>query len=394
MGETKLFNSRFIFVLLYNAVTSIAYYIVTPILTRYVTSIGIELALAGTIAGAISITALVIRPFSGVIADNLNKKYVMIGATVLMGIALIGLGSVSTVPMLFFFRIMQGVGFALNGTCVYSMASQYMPKDKIGEGTGYIGLGTIISSSLGPTIGLELANRFRYQTSIILAGIIALIAAGAMLLFRYKPEQSENAAKRKLSDIHLNNLFAKELVVLALFAAAFSFSNGLVANFLSNICEEKSITGYSVYFTINALVMLASRPFAGKLTDKKGLKFVLIPSFIFAILAVMLIGWTSSLAVICAAAAFKALGQGTGQPAIQAECLKRLGPGRSGVATSTFYIGADFANGIAPAIGGVIASSFGYSMMFYISGIILLVALAGFVAMTFTQNGKAGNAIV
>lgn len=60
-------------------------------------------------------------------------------------------------------------------------------------------------------------------------------------------------------------------------------------------------------------------------------------------------------AVVC-----KALGQGMAQPAFQAECIRRAGPERRGVAVSMYYLGADIGNGIAPVVGGYVADAWGY----------------------------------
>ena len=56
--------------------------------------------------------------------------------------------------------------------------------------------------------------------------------------------------------------------------------------------------------------------------------------------------------LLIGAAVCKALGQGMAQPAFQAECIRRAGPERRGVAVSMYYLGADIGNGIAPVVGG------------------------------------------
>ena len=62
-------------------------------------------------------------------------------------------------------------------------------------------------------------------------------------------------------------------------------------------------------------------------------------------LALFILGRASGLTMIVIASVFKALGQGSGQLTIQAEALKKLPPERSGIASSTYYVGADVGHG-------------------------------------------------
>ena len=57
--------------------------------------------------------------------------------------------------------------------------------------------------------------------------------------------------------------------------------------------------------------------------------------------------------MILAAAVIKAFGQGTAQPSLQAECLRRSGSARRGLAASTFFIGANSGQGFGPLAAAV-----------------------------------------
>ena len=59
-------------------------------------------------------------------------------------------------------------------------------------------------------------------------------------------------------------------------------------------------------------------------------------------------------------------------PALQTECIRTVGLERSGVATSTYYLGGDVGQGLGPMLGGMIAGSMGYEGLFDICGILLL----------------------
>ena len=75
------------------------------------------------------------------------------------------------------------------------------------------------------------------------------------------------------------------------------------------------------------------------------------------------------------AAVLKAVGQGSGQSAIQADSVRKLGLQRSGVASSSCYIGMDLGNVLGPAIGAFVISGSGYELLFNVYGGLLLACI-------------------
>ena len=103
------------------------------------------------------------------------------------------------------------------------------------------------------------------------------------------------------------------------------------------MCNERNIQNYTMFFSVNALVLFLIRMVAGKLVDKKGLTIVITSSFFASAISMVLLAYASNLNMIVFAAILKAIGQGGGQVALQAECIKNVDAGKRGVAASTFY---------------------------------------------------------
>ena len=132
------------------------------------------------------------------------------------------------------------------------------------------------------------------------------------------------------------------------------------------------------FFTVSAVVLFGMRLLIGRLADKNGLTWIVNLSLLASVAAMALIGRAFVLPMILAAAVLKAAGQGGGQISLQAECIKKAGPLRSGVAASTFYIGADIGQGIGPVIGGAVSSAWGYEAAFWMTAAILAAGLLVF----------------
>jgi len=133
-----------------------------------------------------------------------------------------------------------------------------------------------------------------------------------------------------------------------------------------------------MFFSVNALVLFLIRMVAGKLVDKKGLTIVITSSFFASAISMVLLAYASNLNMIVFAAILKAIGQGGGQVALQAECIKNVDAGKRGVAASTFYIGADIGQGVGPWIGGFLSNTFNYKTTFSFTAFLTFVCGAVF----------------
>ncbi len=373
--NSTLWNPQYIFMLFVGTLTSTSFYMTAPTLSKHAVQLGASLTVAGIVAGLFSITALVARPFGGLAADRLNKKNVLLIATFIMGVAALGYSFSMNIPVLMIFRILHGISFAVSGTANIALLSSFIPKERMGEGIGYFGLGHIVSTAAGPNIGLLIGNSYGFNYTFLGSGIL-LITAG-VLMTRIPYQQPDDAfgpagelPKRR---IVLQDLLASQILPLAMIGGIFSMSNGIVSSFLVLLGEERGIKNITLYFTVNAICLFLVRPIAGRLSDKRSLSYIVYPAFVLSAMAALLLSESTGLWMILAAAFFYAFGQGSAQPTLQAHCIKMLGQSRSGVATSTFYIGADIGQGLGPIIGGAISACFGYKVMFYgVAGLFVL----------------------
>ena len=384
----KLWNKSYLLILILSAMTSIAFNMITPILTKYVVSMGAKTVLAGVIAGMFSITALFARPFAGFSSDRYNKKKLLMLSTLLLGLATLCYGLSTSIPMLILVRIVHGVAFAFSGTANTSLCTTFIPKKRLGEGIGYMGLGYILSTAVGPNLGIVISQSLGYKYVFYLSFLIIMTAVLLMGFLKADPApkslNGSDGAKRKLEP---SSLIAKELLIFAVLAGFYSLMNGFISNFLVLLGDERNISNIGLYFTINAMVLLLARPLSGRLLDKKGLAFIAFPSFILSIVAAVLLGSSQSLWMVLLASGLYALGQGSAQPAIQTTCIRKLGPERVGIATSTYFIGADVGQGIGPILGGAATDLFGFSSVFYGGAAVLFIGMLIF----YFYNKKLGS---
>lgn len=389
-SNNKLLNSTYLLLILVNIITAFGFSMIATIVSSYAVFLGAGLTLAGTLAGIFSLSALVIRPFSGMALDILNKRHLCIFSTVMICISFVGYAFADNIPVMLFFRVLHGISFGISSTAAMALVSEYIPKERLGEGLGYFGLGQIISRICGPYLGIVIKDRFGYQKLFIIIAILTVLAV--LLLFYVKEEKTDVKRIRKTStSMGLGNFIVKECIVYALVSGLFSMGNGITSSFLVLLGEERAINNIALFFTINAVMLFILRFMIGKFIDRARLTPIVIISLLLTAISMFMIGISTGISMILAAAVLVAIGQGTGQLSLQSACIKKVDAARIGVATSTYYIGADIGQGLGPMIGGKISELFSYKIMFYFSAMLMLAGIAVYILYQNYDLKKIGN---
>ena len=137
--------------------------LVVPFMPIFVEQLGIEgdqIAFYSGLAISVSaISAAVVSPIWGILADKYGRKPMMIRAGLAMTITMGGLAFVPNVFWLLFLRFLNGVftGFVPNATAL--IASQ-VPKDRSGYALGTLSTGVVAGTLTGPFVGGFIAEIF------------------------------------------------------------------------------------------------------------------------------------------------------------------------------------------------------------------------------------------
>lgn len=368
----KLWTSKFVFILIINALNGLALYISNPIMTRYLVARGVGFEYTGIISSLLSWIAMCFRPFSGAMSDNLNKKKLLIFSYLTTGMCLIGYSMVSSVALIVLIRIIHGISFAVSGTISMSFATEFVPKNRTAEGISYLGIATLIGSMIGPQIGTSIFKIMGVNYVFYISSIFCILCLILINFIKYEKHQETRIT---ITNLKLENFFAKELIIYVILISIITLGNGIISYYLVDFGDSRNIENVSLFFTVYSVTLLFSKPFIGKIQDKKGIKTILYPAFIIYIIGIIILAKSYSLLPVLIAGCFKAMGQGNGTPAIQAESIKKLDSSKSGVAISTCFIGQDIGNAVGPIYASSMAGIVGYEAMFLIYAIILTIGL-------------------
>ena len=359
-NKGAIWNASFVFLVVCSTSIAVAFYMVNPLLSQHIVSLGFDLSSAGIVVGLFSGAALFSRPISGMFADRYNKKYILAGTFFVTGICTLGFCFASQLIPLALVRVLQGFSFGMSSTVNISLAVEFIPEERMGEGLGYLSISNIIAAAVGPNCGIFLQRQIGIKSLFVIVSVILSVGACLLLALPYRFVRPE---KEKLV-FRFRNFISLKAFPYALLTAVFSFSSGMVSSFLVLVGAERRIDNISLYFTINAIMLFLVRFVVGKAADRLPLQWIVIPALLLVAVESLLLGHAPVLWLVLLASALKATGQGVAQPALQSACIRKLGSAQSGLAISTYYIGADIGQGIGPVVSGFISERFGYSVMF------------------------------
>lgn len=381
--KPKLFTGSYIFLILISFINSMGVSMVFTLLVDYAkSSLGATLAMAGLITGSYAIAALAMRPFSGPAVDHFNNKYLCVMASSINVLVMLAYSIAPSAEVLLAIRIIHGASFGISSTANMTLASRHIPNERMGEGLGYYGLGQVLAMAFGPQLGVMVQEAYGFQTLFQVIASTTLVTVIMLLFFKYehKKKVGPQAADRKFK-LSFDRMIAKEAIVYAVIGSLFAFGNGVTTAFMKVMCDSRGITNYALFFTVGAVTLFAVRLVIGKMADQKGLSAVVNISLVVSILSMVLIGFARSLPIILIAAVLRAIGQGGGQISLQSACLKRVDASRRGVATSTYFIGADMGQGLGPTVGGAVAGTFAiggvanYTITYLTAGVLLFIGI-------------------
>lgn len=389
MTESKgrqLFNSRYIMLLIVNLIVSTSFSMVYTTIASYVKGLGMSVALAGVVTGAFNISSMIIRPFSGLTSDRVNRKQLLVISTIAMGIAICGYAVVTDSTTLIALRVLHGIAFALSTTVNMAIIPGIISQNRIGEAICYFGLSQSLAMAVGPAIGLWLAQVSGFGLTFTAAA--GLCVAGGLIAIPFKLSD-DDARHTKKQGLKLSDIIVPQCLPFTMIEVTIASVAGIESSMMALYAATQGIANIGWYFTIGAVTVCLCRLFLGRIVDQKG-TFAMYPGLAMMIVGLLLLWLQQGTWMIALAAVIKTIGASLAKPALQAAAMKSVTPDRRGAAVSTYYIGTDLGQGTSPMIGGKIVDMNGgnYGILFMLFSIPLAVAAMLYYFITNNMKRK------
>ena len=389
-SEERLWNRNYCKVMAANFSLFFAFSVLTPLLPLSLSEhFGATKDVIGLVLSGYTITALLLRPFSGYFVDSFPRKTVLMVCFGAFAIFFAGYLAASTLLLFTIVRTLHGGPFGALTVANSTVAIDVLPSSRRTEGIGFYGLSNNLAMAIAPTIGIfiySITNSFDLLFWIALA--VACIGWGIDSTVTLSGKE---VVKNK-SKLSLDRFFLTRGWLLGLNMVAFGFCFGVLSNYLAIYGKETlGISGGTgTYFMLCSIGLMLSRIQGGKALRAGRLTYNAASGMVISLvgytLFILLPTLDSSLTFVgyYGSAILIGLGNGHMWPAFQNMTICVAQNNQRGTANSTILISWDIGMGLGILLGGIIAELLGYDMAFWTVAFVNAVGVATFFMATRT----------
>ena len=172
-------------------------------------------AALGTMLFASSLPAILLAPFTGVLADMWDRKTIVVSMDIVRGLILLSLAGVYyagylTLPVLYIATILSSLCGVLFGPAISASIPEMVEKDELVRANALNNLSRSATGIIGPVVGALLLGAVGYFGVFLINGISFLLSAVSEMFIRFpKVEQMAHSAvagKQSASRQFVDNL--------------------------------------------------------------------------------------------------------------------------------------------------------------------------------------------
>jgi len=335
---------------------------------------------SGLVFGATFVSAFLMSPIWGRIADKYGYKPILIINGFGIAISVLLMGFVNSVEAFFVLRLFMGIVTGFIPTSLAFISSQ-TPKKIAGKTMGTLQMGSVSGTLFGPIIGGLLADTFGFQYTFMITATAVSIAALIVLFgiheIRKEKKEGDHEYSRKtvISSIFHHRLVLNVLMITSLIQIGLFSIQPLLSLYVSQLTNSKEVALLAgITFSATGVGSLLFARTWGKLGDSIGyekiLSFLLIIAFVFIVPQ----AFVTELWQLIILRFLFGIASG-GLIPITTALIRREAPIEvqgelMGYNTSFRFLG----NIIGPMFGGFISGYIGISSVFFVTGALFLIA--------------------
>ncbi|MBB6635616.1 MFS transporter [Cohnella thailandensis] len=369
------FSSFFIF---------ITFYAMTATLPTFVTDeLGGNQQQAGWVLTFYVIAAVIMRPFAGRLMDGPGRMKLLLIATALFMVCSFFYPMIAGFGILLVLRFIHGLSFGAATTANGTIVVEYIPANRRGEGMGYYTLAMNLAMVLGPFMGLLLIQNasfdlFFYVLMVLcVLGMILAVVVSRSRRDRAdaKPAQAANEVKAagQKPRFSWRSYIEPKAIPISFVAMFLSMAYASILSFVPSFAKEIGLESYSsYYFIVYAVMIVAVRPFTGKIFDRLHRNYIVYPTLLLYVIGLIVLATAHSGFMFLLSAAIIGLGFGSLSPCLQTIAIQMAPREKVGLATGTYFIFFDGGVGIGSAVLGSIAAATNNRVMYLCSMVSVL----------------------
>lgn len=380
-NPVPLWTSTFVLLCLVEFLGYAQQAMLNPILPLYVTQLGGSPFVVGLAISAFAATSVVTRPLIGYWADKWSESGVLAFGLLMLAVGML-FCFLPFAASVMFANGLRGVGWAGVNAGGYALLARIAPEGRRGEASGYYSGVQSAPTMIFPAIALWLLGASSASYALVFVVMIALALIGAVVCY---PMASQIPSIERSSDSQQSALpWWRQIFSVSergvLLPAGLMFCNQLsfpaLTSFIVLYAQELGIGAIGSYFVVSGITSVLARPLLGRVSDRIGIGYSLIATFVLQSLALLTLVVATNLAMIILAGVLYMLGMAVGGAATLIVAMKRATAARRGRFMATFSVAYPLGYGIGALITGWAIGLIGYAWTYLLLGVLGISGLA------------------
>jgi MFS family permease len=339
---------------------------IVPALPQFAKVLGVGEAGVGVVLFTFGLTRLIGDFFAGSLIERYGERVMAAAGAGIVGISSLAAGESRTYWELVLLRGMGGFGsaFFLGALTAY-LVGTVSPKERgraMSMFQGSVGIGLL----LGPVFGGLVIAIAHVNTPFYVYGLVCVLFVPLCLrVMRSIPEHARGIEAvgrpswQRMKPLLQNSAYRAALGASAVFFIISSAPQTLIPRYWTDTLHLSKASSGIPFFVEASFAMLVIWH-AGSLSDRRGRRFVLVPSMAVAVVATIGLGLFGGTAGLIVGLALLGLANGYSRPGPSAIIADVAGPEARAVAVAGFRIAGDVGALIGPIIAGVLAQYVSY----------------------------------
>ncbi len=332
-------------------------------------TLGFSTVIVGVVMGSQFASSFFARMWAGHVADSRGVRFgamagllgaCVVGCTYLLSLAFVRQPEVSA-ALLVAARLMTGVAESFIITSILAWGIARMGPQHAGKVIGWVGMFLFGAYAAGAPVGVAVHARFGFAGIAVATIVIPLLA----LALVSRLDGIAPSHEKRLPFYRV--LGAVKLPGLGLTLCSVGYA--MITAFIALLFAQRGWGGAALAFTAMGGGFIAARLPFGHLPDKVGGARVAVVTVLLVALGQLLVWAAPGPLIACLGAAFTGGGYALAFQGFGVEAVQRTPPQSRGAAMGAYVAFQDVAMGLAPPLGGVLASAAGLEAVYLAAAI-------------------------
>lgn len=372
-----------------------------PFFALYVTMhFNVGMVEVGYLFAFFSVSSFVGSILGGALTDRFGRKQIVIFSLIATSISSVFMGLASSLTAFYVIAVLSGI-FSVGGPARQAMVADILPEKKRAQGYGILRVAANLSVAIGPAVGGLLLGVTSYLTLFIIDAVVSLIVAGLFATFipETKSEVAVASSPESVSQsfvgyfvVFRDLLFMAFIVVCILMGLVYTNLNTTLGVYLRDMFGVTEAS-YGLLLSLNAaMVVLFQFAITRRIENRQPLLVMAAGMLLYAI-GFGMYGFVSSMAMFAVAMVILTTGEMLIAPVSQALVAKFSPEEMRGRYMAIFGISWMIPFAVGPFLAGLVMDNLNPRWLWYIAGMLGLVATLGFLWLHRKTEGNDPKAL-